>query len=163
MLHSRSSIAEYHIDHARLLISDWRSILLDFVDRTMLKFRYMHTMYTWYIPIAFIIFVVLFSLPPLVVTQIRGHIAGSSLPLRTTARALHSYREKRSALASLVDSRRIVLTHARRRQQLILPLFLLFLQINSISRHGGIRTHGPTLVAFESYHSSTGRPVCDKY
>ena len=82
-------------------------------------------------------------------TQIRGHIAGSFPPLSTTDRALHFYREKISALSSLVDSRRIVLTHARRSQQLIL---FLFLQINSKSRHGGIRTHGPTLVAFEGYH-----------
>ena len=43
----------------------------------------------------------------LVVTQIRGHIADSSPPLPTTARALHLYREKISALSSLVDSRRI--------------------------------------------------------
>ena len=49
----------------------------------------------------------------LVVTQIRGHIAGSFPPLPTTVRALHFYREKISALSSLVDSRRIVLTHAR--------------------------------------------------
>ena len=45
----------------------------------------------------------------------------------TTVRALHFYREKISALSSLVDSRRIVLTHAtninRRFQQLILFLF----------------------------------------
>ena len=54
------------------------------------------------------------SLSLLVVTQIRGHIAGSSLPLHATVRALHFYREKMSALPSLVDSRRIVLTHARR-------------------------------------------------
>ena len=86
----------------------------------------------------------------LVVTQIRGHIAVSS-PLPTTVRALHFYREKISALSSLVDSRRIVLTHARRSQQLIL---FLFSQINSKSRHGGIRTHGPTLVAFEGCHTS---------
>ena len=66
----------------------------------------------------------------LVVTQIRGHIAGSSPPLPTTVRALHFYREKISAFASLVDSRRIVLTHARPSQQLIL---LLYLQINSKS------------------------------
>ena len=52
--------------------------------------------------------------PSLVATQIRGHIAGSSLPLPTTVRALHFYREKISALSSLVDSRRIVLIHARR-------------------------------------------------
>ena len=91
------------------------------------------------------------SLP--VVTQIRGHIAGSFPPLSTTDRALHFYREKISALSSLVDSRRIVLTHARRSHQLIL---FLFLQINSKSRHGGIRTHGSTLAAFEGYHESTG-------
>ena len=46
----------------------------------------------------------------LVVTQIRGHIAGSSPPLLTTVRALHFYREKISAISSLVDSRRIVLS-----------------------------------------------------
>ena len=56
----------------------------------------------------------------LVVTQIRGHIAGSSPPLPTTVLALHFYPEKISALSSLVDPRRIVLTHARRSQQLIL-------------------------------------------
>ena len=55
----------------------------------------------------------------LVVTQIRGHIAGCSSPLPTTVRALHFYHEKISG-PSLVDSRRVVLTHARRSQQLIL-------------------------------------------
>ena len=60
----------------------------------------------------------------LVVTQIRGHIADSSPPLPTTVRALHFYPEEISALSSLVDSRRIVLTHARRSQQLI--LFFVF-------------------------------------
>ena len=91
-----------------------------------------------------------FSPSYVVVTQIRGHIAGSSSPLPPTVRVLHFYREKISALSSLVDSRRIVLTHARRSQRLL--LFILFLQINSKSRHGGIRTHGPALVAFEGYH-----------
>ena len=66
----------------------------------------------------------LLSSPFLVVTQIRGHIAGSSPPLPTTVRALHFYRENISALSSLVDSRRIVLTDARRSQQLI--LFFIF-------------------------------------
>ena len=47
-----------------------------------------------------------YSLSLLVVTQIRGHIAGSSPPLPTTVRALHFYREKILALSSLVDSRR---------------------------------------------------------
>ena len=40
--------------------------------------------------IPFIIFALLFSLPPtVVVTQIRGNIEGSHLPLPTTVRALH--------------------------------------------------------------------------
>ena len=55
-------------------------------------------------------------------------IAGSFSPLPSTVRALHFYRGKTSALSSLVDSRQIVLTHARRSQHLIL---LFFLQINS--------------------------------
>ena len=61
----------------------------------------------------------------LVLTQIRGDIAGSCSPLPTTVRALHFYREKISGLSSLVDSRRIVLAHARRSQQLI-HLFIYF-------------------------------------
>ena len=48
--------------------------------------------------IPYINFALLFSL--LVVTQIRGHIAGSSPPLATTVRALHFYHEKISALPS---------------------------------------------------------------
>ena len=59
----------------------------------------------------------------LVVTQIRDHIAGSSSPLPTTVRDLHFYREKISVIFSLVDSRRIVLAHAKRSQQLILFFF----------------------------------------
>ena len=46
----------------------------------------------------------------LIVTQIRGHVAGSSPPVPTTVRALHFYRDKISALSSLVDSRRIMST-----------------------------------------------------
>ena len=65
------------------------------------------------------------SISLLVVNQIRGHVAGSSPPLPTTVRALHFYREKVSALSSLADSRLIVLTHARRSQQLILFYFNL--------------------------------------
>ena len=72
-------------------------------------------------------------------------------PLPTTVRALHFYREKSSALSSLVDSRRIVLTHARRSKQLILSYFCKI--ENAKSHHGGIRTPGSTLlivlVAFE--------------
>ena len=67
----------------------------------------------FFFSIPFIIFALLCSLL-LVVTQIRGHIAGSYPPLPTTVRALHFYREKISAL--LASSTRIVLTHARRSQ-----------------------------------------------
>ena len=64
------------------------------------------------------------SLQILVVTQVQGHIAGSSLPspLRFLP-SLNFYREKSSALSSLVGSRRFVPTHARHSQQLILFYF----------------------------------------
>ena len=67
------------------------------------------------------------SLSLLVVTQIRGHIAGSSFPptLYDSCLACLSRDDFRSALSSLVDSRRIVLTHARRSQQLILLFFIV--------------------------------------
>ena len=72
-----------------------------------------------FLPIPYVIFALLFSLSLLVVTQIRGHLAGSSppLPTPTTVRALYLYREKTSALFSLLDWRRTVLTQARRAQQ----------------------------------------------
>ena len=90
----------------------------------------------------------------LVVPQIRGHIAGSFRPLPTTVRAQHYYRENISSLSSLVDWRRIVLTHARRSQRLI--LFLSFFankfQI-SPPRDSNSRTNTTVLiVAFEGYH-----------
>ena len=51
-----------------------------------------------------------FFLSLLVVTQIRGHLAGSSSPLTTTVRALHFFFREISALIfSLVHSRRILL------------------------------------------------------
>ena len=108
--------------------------------------------------IPFIIFALLFSHPPSRNSEPGSHSreAASFPPLPTMVRAMRFYREKISALSSLVDSRRIVLTHARRSKQLILFLFLQILKIiinnKSKSRHGGIRTHGPTLVAFEGYH-----------
>ena len=98
-------------------------------------------------------FFALFFLSLLVVTQIRDHMAGSSPPLPTTVRALHFYREKISALSSLVESRRLVLIHARRSQQLI----LFKKKKNQDLTTSGIRTHRPTLLliliaAFEGYH-----------
>ena len=96
-----------------------------------------------------------FSLSPsystVAVTQIPGYVAGSSPSLPATVLVLHFYRENILALSSFVDLRRTVLTHARRFQQLLLIRFV-FLQICSKSHDGGIRTHGPTLVAFEGYH-----------
>ena len=64
----------------------------------------------------------------------------------TKVRALHSfYRVETSALTSLlVDSRRIVPTHATRSQQL--THFVIFAIINSKSHHSGIRTHGPNAI-----------------
>ena len=50
--------------------------------------------------IPFIIFALLFSL--VVLTQIRGHVAGSSLPLPTTVRALH-FLSREDFSSSLVD------------------------------------------------------------
>ena len=71
-----------------------------------------------------------YSRPPSSITQIRGHIAGP-LPPPHYGTCLNFYREKNSALSSLVDSRRIVPTHAARRfQQLVNPFFShFFLQI----------------------------------
>ena len=91
------------------------------------------------------------SLFLLVVTQIRGHMTGSS-PLPTTVRALHFYREKISALASLVDSRRIVLTHARRSQQLI--LFFIFANKLKISprRDSNSRTNTSSIRGLPLVH-----------
>ena len=71
--------------------------------------------YSVYIFIPSIIFAILSPATSLliVVTQIRGRIAGSSTPLPpTTVRAWHFYREKTSALCCLVDSRRTLLTQA---------------------------------------------------
>ena len=82
------------------------------------NYQYYHSSTFFSIP--FITFAFLFSPSLPVVTQIRGHIAGSFPPLTTTVRALRFYREKISALSFLADSRRTVLVHARRSQQLIL-------------------------------------------
>ena len=92
------------------------------------------------------------SLSLLVLTQIRGHIAGSSPPILTTVRFLYFYREKISALASLVDSRRIVLTHARRSQQLI--LFFIFANKLKISprRDSNSRTNTSSIRGLPLVH-----------
>ena len=96
--------------------------------------------YRGWFSIPLISFALSFSLPPSRNSDPGGHIAGSSPPLPATVRALQFYREKISTLFSLVDSRRIVPSHARRSQQLILytPEYFL-LQMYSKSHHGGIR------------------------
>ena len=89
-----------------------------------------------------------FSLSLLVVTQIRGHIAGCSPLHPTTVRALHFYLDHVPALSSLFDSRRIVLTHARRSQQLILCLFKLFQNLTTAGLHLTDQHLGRVLTSF---------------
>ena len=77
---------------------------------------------TWneyFFPIRFIVFAPCFSLPP-VLSYLKswGHIAGPFFPLPTTVRAFNFFPEKTLAL-SLVGSRRMAPTHARRSQQLL--------------------------------------------
>ena len=88
----------------------------------------------------------------LVVTQIRGHILNSRLfsPLPTTVRALHFYREKISALSSLVDSRRIVLTHARRSQ--LLTLLFIFANKSKISPRRDSNSRTNTINSTNMYY-----------
>ena len=66
-----------------------------------------------YLVLCIIVFALLFSFPP-INSRNSDPESHSRLfsPLPSTVRALHFYREKVSALSSLVDSRRIVLTHA---------------------------------------------------
>ena len=65
-------------------------------------------------------------LSPLVVDQIRGHIWQALPPYPLRFELSIFYREKIWALSSLVDSRRIVLTHTRRSQLFILSFFFFF-------------------------------------
>ena len=73
----------------------------------------------FFFAIPFIIFALLFSLPPSRISDPGSHSRLFS-PLPTTVRTFNFYRKMISTLSSLVDSRRNVLTHARRSQQLIL-------------------------------------------
>ena len=67
----------------------------------------------------FIIFDFPFLLPPTRNSD-PGSYSRLFSPLPSTVRALHCYGEKTSTLSSLVDSRRIAPTHARRSRQMIL-------------------------------------------
>ena len=64
--------------------------------------------YLFIFPSSYVLSSPFFSLSLLVVTQIRGDIAGSFSPPPSTVRALHVYRTKGSTLSTLVDSRLIV-------------------------------------------------------
>ena len=100
--------------------------------------------------IPFIIFALLFLSPSYtVVTQIRGHIAGSSPPL--PLRFVPCIFIARRSQLFVPSSTRVELcfTHARRSQRFM--FFVFFLQINSKSHHR-IRTHGPTLLSFVLTH-----------
>ena len=108
--------------------------------------------YTWVVvflfshPISYV--ALLFSLL-LVVPQVRGHIAGSSLlsPVRFVACICIIWQDFGPYVA---DSRRIRSAHAGRSQQL--TRFSYFLRINSKSHHRGIWSPGATLAAFEGDH-----------
>ena len=70
-------------------------------------------------------------------------------------RALHFYREKISALSSLVDSRRIVLTHARRwALSAVHPCFLIFANEFKISprRDSNSRTNTDSIRGLPLVH-----------
>ena len=91
--------------------------------------------------IPFTIFALLF-LSLLVVTQIRGHRAGSSPPLPSTVRALHFYWEKISVLKTFsflpsLTRVELCLPTLGALSSLTVDLFI-FLQMNSKSHHGGI-------------------------
>ena len=106
-----------------------------------------------YFFIPFTIFALLALAPlPIVVTQIRDHIADSCPPppLRFVPSIFIATRHQ----PFLPSSTRVEIapTCARRSQQLILSI----LQISSKSHHGGIRTPVPTVAAFDGNHLTTG-------
>ena len=92
--------------------------------------------------------------PSLVVTQIRGHKVGSSPSSPTTVLVLHFYREKISALSSLVDVRRIPPTHATKALSAIGSFFIFSNNVKISPRWDS--NWVPMIVAFEADHYSTG-------
>ena len=93
---------------------------------TLSHYTHTHTQYICFFP-SNLLSSPFFSLPPSRTSGPGLHNIRLFPPLPATVRALHFYREKISAISSLVDSRRM-LTHAinRRSQQLILVLFCCF-------------------------------------
>ena len=104
-------------------------------------FPYVLQQYVYTYVFVFIPFVILaLSSPSLpVVTQIRGNIrSGSSPPLPTTVRLVPRVlsREEFTPLSSLVDSCRIVPTHAARGFQQLILVFCCIFAIQAKSHHG---------------------------
>ena len=97
-----------------------------------------------------------YSLSLLVVTQIRGHMAGSSPPLPHYGSCLSFL--SREDFSSFFRRRLASnCAYPRKGSKQLMLFFYVFSQINSKARHGGIRTYGPTLllivlIAFEGYH-----------
>ena len=112
------------IEHGRINSAFWESVWnfsqqKNAVQPTPVKmsqltpkspvFFHVETLYYVYLfPIPFITFALLFSLPPSRNSDPGSHSRVFS-PLPTTVRASHFYREKTSALSSLVDSLRVEL------------------------------------------------------
>ena len=106
----------------------------------------------FFFSMTFIIFALLFSIPPSRNSDPGSHsrLFCPPYPLRFVPCIF--YREKISALSSLVDSRRMWLPTLG---ALSSWSFFIFANKFKILPHGGIRTHGQTLVlivAFEGYH-----------
>ena len=91
------------------------------------------------------------SLPPTCSSRASDPGSHSRLffPLPSTVRALHFYRHKIGALSSLVDSRRIVPTHAinRRAQELLIPFFIFAnkFKISPVGRDSNSRTDATSM------------------
>ena len=102
-----------------------------------------HNLLSFFPPIPFIIFALLSSLPPSLSADPGSHSRLFSPPTHYgSCLAFLSRDDFSSYFPRRLASNRIVPTHARRRsQQFILVLF----SESSKSRHGGIRTPGPTL------------------
>ena len=105
-----------------------------------------------------------FSLFLLVVTHIRGHIAGSFFHSPPLLRFVPCISIERRLHSSLFP-RRLASNCAYPRYALsaVDPCTIFLQNFFSKSQHGGIRTPGPTLVAFEGSHYTTGATGSAEY
>ena len=106
----------------------------------------------FFFPITFIVLSLLFSLPPSRKSD-RGSYSRLISP-RTHYGSCPAFLSRDDFSSFLPRRRASNCAHPREALSAVAPFF--FLQINSKSCHGGIRTHRPTLVAFEGYLLSTG-------